>query len=33
MVRPVYRYLYRLLGVQGPVPLAAWLAWPILFTA
>lgn len=32
-VRPVYRYFYRLLGVQGPVPLTAWLAWPILFTA
>ena len=31
-VRPVYRYLYRLLGVQGPVPLDEWLAWPILFT-
>ena len=30
-VRPVYRYFYRLLGVQGPVPLDAWLAWPILF--
>jgi len=32
-VRPVYRYLYRLLGVQGPVPLDEWLAWPTLFTA
>lgn len=30
-VRPVYRYLYRLLGVQGSVPLDEWLAWPILF--
>ncbi len=32
-VRPVYRYLCRLLAVQGPVPLGEWLAWPILFTA
>jgi hypothetical protein len=32
MVRPVYRYLYRLLGVQGAVPLDEWLAWPVLFT-
>jgi aminoglycoside phosphotransferase (APT) family kinase protein len=31
-VRPVYRYLYRLLGVQGQIPLDDWLAWPILFT-
>ncbi len=29
--RPVYRYLYRLLGTQGAVPLDEWLAWPILF--
>lgn len=32
-VRPIYRYLYRLLGVQGPMPLDEWLAWPILFAA
>lgn len=31
-VRPVYRYLYRLLGVQGAVPLDEWLAWPTRFT-
>jgi aminoglycoside phosphotransferase len=32
-VRPVYRYLYRLLGVQGAVPLDEWLAWPAFFHA
>lgn len=32
-VRPVYRYLYRLLEVQGAVPLEAWMAWPALFDA
>jgi len=31
-VRPVYRYFYRLLGVQGPMPLDEWLAWLTLFT-
>lgn len=30
-VRPVYRYLYRLLRIQGSVPLGEWLAWPHLF--
>lgn len=30
-VRPVYRYLYRLLETQGAVPLDAWLAWPRVF--
>lgn len=30
-VRPIYRYLYRLLEVQGPGPLDEWLGWPILF--
>jgi hypothetical protein len=29
--RPVYRYLFRLLGVQGTVPLEEWLAWPAWF--
>ncbi len=32
-VRPVYRYLCRLLETQGPVPLADWLNWPTFFTA
>ena len=31
LVRPVYRYLYRLLSIQGPVALDEWLAWPCLF--
>ncbi len=31
-VRPVYRYLYRLLETQGAVPLDAWLAWPGVFS-
>jgi hypothetical protein len=30
-VRAVYRYLYRLLGVQGAVDLDRWLARPPLF--
>lgn len=30
-VRPVYRYLCRLLGTQGAVPLDEWLAWPAPF--
>ena len=30
-VRPVYRYLYRLLGTQGAVPLDKWMAWPKVF--
>ncbi|HEY8600998.1 MAG TPA: hypothetical protein VIL85_21365, partial [Thermomicrobiales bacterium] len=31
-VRPVYRYLYRLLGTQGAVPLDEWMAWPRVFS-
>ena len=31
-VRPAYRYFYRLLGVQGAVPLNEWLAWPAFFS-
>lgn len=30
-VRPVYRYLYRLLGTQGQVDFAEWMAWPTWF--
>jgi aminoglycoside phosphotransferase len=30
-VRSVYRYLYRLMEVQGAVDLAEWLRWPIYF--
>ena len=30
-VRPVYRYLYRLMEVQGAVDLAEWLHWPVYF--
>ena len=30
-VRPVYRYLYRLLEVQGSTELEAWMAQPLLF--
>lgn len=30
-VRPVYRYLYRLLEVQGSVKLEVWMAHPLLF--
>ncbi len=30
-VRPVYRYLLRLLETQGAVPLNAWLEWPEFF--
>lgn len=30
-VRPVYRYYYRLLRIQGRVPLDDWLAHPALF--
>lgn len=32
-VRPVYRYLYRLLGTQGAVPLDEWMDWPAWFSA
>ena len=32
-VRPVYRYLSRLLETQGAVPLDEWLAWPGLFSS
>jgi len=31
-VRPVYRYLYHLMGTQGAVPLDEWLAWPSAFS-
>ena len=31
LVRPVYRYLYRLLGVRGQVDLDQSLDWPCLF--
>ena len=31
LVRPVYRYLYRLLEVQGTVPLDIWRGWPAHF--
>ena len=30
-VRPVYRYLYRRLEVQGKVELESWMAHPVLF--
>jgi len=30
-VRAPYRFLYRLLEVQGSVPLDAWMSWPELF--
>lgn len=30
-VRPVYRFLYRLLGIQGDVPLEEWMAWEEVF--
>jgi hypothetical protein len=30
-VRPVYRYLYRLLEVQGDVELCEWMEWPACF--
>ena len=30
-VRPLYRYLYRLLEVQGSVELNIWLGWPAHF--
>ena len=30
-VRPLYRYFYRLLEVQGSVPLAIWSGWPAHF--
>ena len=30
-VRPLYRYLYRLLEVQGSVDLNIWLGWPAHF--
>jgi aminoglycoside phosphotransferase (APT) family kinase protein len=30
-VRPVYRYLYRLLEVQGDIELGEWLQWPAYF--
>lgn len=29
--RPIYRYLYRLLGVQGAVDIDQWLERPALF--
>jgi aminoglycoside phosphotransferase (APT) family kinase protein len=31
IVRPIYRFLYRLFEVQGEVELQAWMAWPVLF--
>jgi Ser/Thr protein kinase RdoA (MazF antagonist) len=31
-VRPLYRYLHRLLETQGTVPLPIWLGWPHHFT-
>lgn len=31
LVRPVYRYFYRLIRIQGSVPLDHWLAAPSLF--
>jgi hypothetical protein len=30
-VRPVYRYLYRLMEVQGAVDLDEWMHWPVYF--
>jgi aminoglycoside phosphotransferase (APT) family kinase protein len=30
-VRPVYRYLYRLMRVQGEVEMNEWMNWPVLF--
>lgn len=30
-VRPVYRYLYRLLEIQGDVDLCEWMRWPTYF--
>lgn len=30
-VRPVYRYFYRLLRIQGQVPMERWMNWPVLF--
>ena len=30
-VRPVYRYFYRLLRIQGRVPMERWMNWPVLF--
>ncbi len=31
-VRPLYRYLLRLLETQGTVPLTIWFGWPAHFT-
>ncbi len=31
VVRPVYRYLYRLIEIQGREPLETWMNWPALF--
>lgn len=31
VVRPVYRYLYRLIEIQGREPLEMWMNWPPLF--
>jgi hypothetical protein len=31
VVRSVYRYLYRLIGIQKRMPLETWMSWPILF--
>lgn len=30
-VRPVYRYFYRLLRIQGRVEIERWMNWPVLF--
>ncbi len=31
VVRSVYRYLYRLIGIQKRMPLETWMSWPVLF--
>jgi hypothetical protein len=31
VVRPVYRYLYRLIEIQGRMPLETWMGWPVFF--
>jgi hypothetical protein len=30
-VRPLYRYLYRLIEIQSATPVGEWLAWPAWF--